>query len=73
MPTFSPAARAFIAVQILANHPLVGRPVRGGMRELAIGRGARGYVALYRYVAQIDTAFLLAVRSQRESRYKRGS
>ncbi|MCB2008822.1 MAG: type II toxin-antitoxin system RelE/ParE family toxin [Rhodoferax sp.] len=61
------------AVQILANHPLVGRPVRGGMRELVIGRGARGYVALYRYVAQIDTAFLLAVRSQRESGDERGS
>ena len=61
------------AVQILANHPLVGRPVRVGMRELVIGRGARGYVALYRYVAQIDTAFLLAVRSQRESGDERGS
>ena len=61
------------AVQILANHPLMGRPVRGSMRELVIGRGSRGYVALYRYVAQIDTVFLLAVRSQRESGYKRGS
>ncbi|MCW5640565.1 MAG: type II toxin-antitoxin system RelE/ParE family toxin [Rhodoferax sp.] len=61
------------AVQILANHPLVGRPVRGGMRELVIGRGARGYVALYRYVAQIDTVFLLAIRSQRESGDERES
>lgn len=60
------------AVQILAKNPLMGRPVRGGMRELVIGRGSRGYVALYRYVAQIDTVFLLAVRSQRESGYKRG-
>ena len=42
------------------------------MRELVIGRGSRGYVALYRYVAQIDTVFLLAVRGQRESGYKRG-
>ncbi len=61
------------AVQILANHPLMGRPARGGMRELVIGRGARGYVALYRYVAQIDTVFLLVARSQRESGFKRGS
>ena len=61
------------AVQILANNPLMGRPVRGGMRELVIGRGSRGYAALYRYVAQIDTVFLLAVRSQRESGYKRES
>ena len=56
-----------------ANHPLVGRPVRGGMRELVIGRGSRGYVALHRYMAQIDAVFLLAVRSQRESGYMRGN
>lgn len=61
------------AVQVLANHPWMGRPVRGGMRELVIGRGTRGYVALYRYVAQIDTVFLLAVRSRREPVYKRGN
>lgn len=61
------------AVQILACNPLMGRPVRDGKRELVIGRGSRGYVALYRYVARIDTVFLLAVRSQRESDYKRGS
>jgi plasmid stabilization system protein ParE len=59
------------AVQILANNPLIGRPVRGGKRELIIGRGSRGYVALYRYVAKIDMVFLLAVRNQRESGYKR--
>jgi toxin ParE1/3/4 len=58
------------AVQILANNPLIGRPVRGGKRELVIGRGSRGYVALYRYVAELDTAFVLALRAQRESGYK---
>jgi len=47
--------------------------VRGGKRELVIGRGSRGYVALYRYVSKIDTVFLLAVRSQREAGYKRES
>ena len=61
------------AVQILVNNPLMGRPVRGGKRELVIGRGSRGYVALYRYLPKIDTVFLLAVRSQREAGYKRGS
>ena len=59
------------AVQVLATSPLIGRPVRGGKRELVIGRGSRGYVALYRYAAPIDTVFPLAVRSQRESGYKR--
>ena len=58
------------AVQILATSPLIGRPVKGGKRELVIGRASRGYVALYRYVADIDTVFLLAIRSQRESGYK---
>ena len=58
-------------VQILVNNPLIGRPVRGGKRELVIGRNSRGYVALYRYLPKIDTVFLLAVRSQREAGYKR--
>lgn len=59
------------AVQILASSPMMGRPVTGGKRELVIGRASRGYVALYRYVAPLDTAFVLAIRSQRESGYKR--
>jgi toxin ParE1/3/4 len=33
--------------------------------------GESGYVALYRYVADIDTVFVLAVRRQHESGYKR--
>ena len=61
------------AVQILAHSPLIGRKVKGGKRELVIGHGARGYVALYRFVAKIDTVFVLALRSQRESGYKRGA
>jgi toxin ParE1/3/4 len=35
------------------------------------GRGSRGYVALYRYVPEVDTVFLLAIRSQREAGYAR--
>ncbi len=58
------------AVQILTHSPLIGRPVKGGMRELVIGRNLHGYVALYRFVASIDTVFVLAIRSQRESGYK---
>jgi len=58
------------AIQILAHSPLIGRPVQGGKRELVIGRDSRGYIALYRFVAGIDTVFVLAIRSQRESGYK---
>jgi toxin ParE1/3/4 len=61
------------AVQILATSPMMGRPVKGGKRELVIGRATRGCVALYRYVAPFDTVFVLAMRSQRESGYKNNS
>ena len=43
------------AIQILTHSPQIGRPVKDGKRELIIGRAKRGYVALYRYVAAIDT------------------
>ena len=59
------------ALQILAHSPLIGRKVKGDKRELVIGQAARGHVVLYRFVPEIDTVFVLAVRSQRESEYKR--
>lgn len=59
------------ALEVLSHSPLIGRPVRGGKRELVIGRDARGYVVQYRYVPGIDTAFVLAIRSQREKAYRR--
>ena len=59
------------AVSVLEHNPLIGRPARADMRELIIGRQSRGYVALYRYVPEIDTVFVLAIRSQREAGYNR--
>ena len=58
-------------ISVLEHNPLIGRPARGDLRELIIGRRSRGYVALYRYVSEIDTVFVLAIRSQREAGYKR--
>ncbi len=55
---------------ILSHSPFIGRPARGGKCELVVGQGARGYVALYRYIVDIDTVFILAVRSQREAGYR---
>ena len=57
------------AIAVLEQNPLIGRPVLEDKRELVIGRRSRGYVALYRYVAKIDTVFVLALRSQREAGY----
>lgn len=45
------------------------RPVANAKRELVIGRRSHGYVALYRFVSEIDTVFVLAIRSQREAGY----
>jgi plasmid stabilization system protein ParE len=60
------------AFNVLETNPLIGRPAPGEKRELIIGRRSRGYVALYRYVPEIDTVFILAVRSQRQAGYKQG-
>jgi plasmid stabilization system protein ParE len=57
------------AIDVLEHNPRIGRPAGGGKRELIIGRSSRGYVALYRYVTEIDTAFVLGIRSQREAGY----
>ncbi len=56
-------------LSILAQHPLVGRPLPGGQRELVISRGRTGYLALYRYDAQADVVLVLALRHQRENDY----
>lgn len=57
------------SIEILTHSPEIGRPLPSGLRELIIGRGSRGYVALYRYVAESDKVFVLAIRSQREAGY----
>ena len=59
------------AINVLQDNPLIGRSVSAETRELVIGRRARGYVALYRYIEQADTVFVLAIRSQREAGYGR--
>ncbi len=57
------------ALNVLEHNPMIGRPVNHDKRELVIGRHSRGYVALYRYIAEVDTIFVLAVRSQQEAGY----
>lgn len=59
------------AIDVLEHSPLIGRLTDKGMRELIIGRDARGYIALYRYIAEIDIVFVLALHGQREAGYAR--
>ena len=59
------------ALDILERHPLIGRPVPPDLHELVIGRGARGYLALYRYEVLDDLVVVLALRAQREDGYRR--
>lgn len=65
-----PAARIqdiVSAIDVLGTSPLIGRPAENGLKELVIGRGVRGYVALYRYSEDLDVVFVLAIRGQPEA------
>ena len=55
------------AINVLEHNPMIGRPANNDKRELVIGRRSHGYVALYRYIVEIDSVFILAVRSQKEA------
>jgi len=65
------AVEIISAFDVLADNPLIGRPAGDDKRELLIGRGSHGYVALYRYLPLIDIALILAIRAQREAGYAR--
>lgn len=60
----------FEALEILVQHPEIGRKVHCGQRELVISRGRTGYLALYRFLPHLDRILVLAVRHQREAGYK---
>ncbi len=71
-PESAPAVLAHVtdAIEILVDHPLIGRRVDGEMRELVILRGASGYIALYRFDPVRDIVRMLRVRHQREVGYR---
>ena len=56
-------------ISVIADHPLIGRPVESDYRELVISRGRSGYIALYRYNETRDAVLVLAIRHQREAGY----
>ena len=55
--------------KVLETAPGIGRPYGDSLelRELVIGFGGSGYVALYRYDAELDAVYVLAFRHQREA------
>lgn len=57
------------AIDVLANHPLIGRPAEYGLRELLTSRGRSGYIALYKYRRKEDSVVMLAIRHQRKAGY----
>ena len=57
------------ALEVLALHPKIGRPIEHGLRELVISRGKSGYLALYDFDEVADVILVLAVRHQREQGY----
>ena len=71
-----PAARRageIIARQLslLETSPYIGRPIPDlpELRELVIGFGDSGYVALYRHEPTDDAVYVLAFRHQKEAGY----
>ncbi|MBM3345667.1 MAG: type II toxin-antitoxin system RelE/ParE family toxin [Betaproteobacteria bacterium] len=57
------------AIEVLRQHPLIGRLAEAGSRELVISRGRSGYLALYDYDEATDRVTVLGIRHQREAGY----
>ncbi len=58
------------AVQVLADHPEIGRRVDRQRRELVVSHGATGYLALYRHDLRTEVVRILRIRHQREAGYR---
>jgi plasmid stabilization system protein ParE len=56
----------FQGLRVLADHPLIGRPIDVDRRELVIYRGRTGYLAQYSYRVASDEVLITAFRHQRE-------
>ena len=57
------------ALELLADHPLLGRAAEDGRRELVLSRGRHGHIAKYRWLPAADVVLVLAVRHQLEAGY----
>ncbi|HEX4481980.1 MAG TPA: type II toxin-antitoxin system RelE/ParE family toxin [Rudaea sp.] len=57
------------AIDVLLEHPHIGRNVDDYLSELVISHGRTGYVAMYRFDIDENVARILAIRHQREAGY----
>ena len=57
------------ALELLGDHPLLGRDAEAGRRELVLSRGRYGYIAKYRWLPVEDLVLIFAVDHQREAGY----
>ena len=57
------------ALNILQDHPNIGRPLQLPLNELVISHGRTRYVVLYEYDAQADVVVVLAIRHQQQAGY----
>lgn len=57
------------ALELLADHRLLGRSAENGRRELVLSRGRFGSAAKYRWLPADDVVLVLAVRHQLEAGY----
>lgn len=57
------------ALELLGEHPLLGRKAENGRRELVLSRGRYGYIAKYRWIPADDVVLVLAIRHQLEAGY----
>jgi plasmid stabilization system protein ParE len=70
------AGRAMLTIQQsflpLTRFPMIGRPADDNtdLHELVIDFGVSGYLALYRFEANLDIVTILAIKQQREDDYK---
>lgn len=55
------------AIQILSEHPYIGRICDALIRELIISLGKSGYVALYSFDEAKNTVLIYTIRHQKES------
>lgn len=66
----SRVASVLDALAVLGAHPRIGRRKSGELRELVIGQGRTGYLALYLYDEVRDIVRVLRLRHQREAGHR---